>query len=73
MSSESDLSNFSTTSPKQRATNTTTTTSISQKASLARIVKAQATLLISNLTIDNFTRKSTEINTVSIKPFLLFQ
>jgi hypothetical protein len=60
MSSESDIS--LTPSPKQRTQ--------SQKASLARIVKAQVTLLISNLNNDNFTRKSTEINTVS---YLLIQ
>lgn len=64
MSSESDFSNSTTTSPKQRAT-TTPTTSKSQKASLARIVKAQITLLISNLNNDDFTRKATEIKTVS--------
>lgn len=58
MSSESELSNASTPSPKQRATTKF------QKASLARIVKAQVTLLISNLNDDNFTRKSTEIHTV---------
>ncbi|KAL7323175.1 CCR4-NOT core subunit cdc39, variant 5 [Mucor circinelloides] len=58
MSSESELSNASTPSPKQRATTKF------QKASLARIVKAQVTLLISNLNNDNFTRKSTEIHTL---------
>lgn len=62
MSSESELSNASTPSPKQRATTKF------QKASLARIVKAQVTLLISNLNNDNFTRKSTEIHTVSSVP-----
>jgi hypothetical protein len=64
MSSESDISQTTTTttlSPKQNKTTTK-----SQQASLARIVKAQITLLASNLTNDNFTRKSTEINTVSL-------
>lgn len=37
----------------------------SQQASLSRIVKAQVTLLVSNLDNDNFTRKAAEINTVS--------
>lgn len=61
MSSESELSNASTPSPKQQRATTTKF----QKASLARIVKAQVTLLISNLNNDNFTRKSAEIHTVS--------
>jgi hypothetical protein len=61
MSSESELSNSSTPSPKQRPT------SKSQKASLTQIVKAQVTLLISNLNNDNFTRKSTEIHNVRLK------
>lgn len=61
MSSESELSNSSTLSPKQRPS------SKSQKASLTRIVKAQVTLLISNLNNDNFTRKSTEIRNVRLK------
>ncbi|KAK4517846.1 aminopeptidase [Mucor velutinosus] len=60
MSSESELSNASTPSPKQQRATTTKL----QKASLARIVKAQVTLLISNLNNDNFTRKSTEIHSL---------
>lgn len=58
MSSESDLSNPSISSPKQRAA------SKSQMASLLRIVKAQVTLLISSLNNDNYTQKETEIHTV---------
>ncbi|CEP14955.1 hypothetical protein [Parasitella parasitica] len=56
MSSEPELSNASTPNFKQRPATKF------QKASLARIVKAQVTLLISNLNDDNFTRKSTEIH-----------
>lgn len=56
MSSESELSNSS---PQQRATLK------SQKAGLIRIVKAQVTLLISNLNDENYTRKATEIHAVS--------
>lgn len=41
-------------------------TSKSQQESLARIVKAQVTLLVSNLDNDNFTRKAAEINSVSL-------
>lgn len=41
-------------------------TSKSQQESLARIVKAQVTLLASNLDNDNFTRKAAEINSVSL-------
>ncbi|OBZ83449.1 hypothetical protein A0J61_08503, partial [Choanephora cucurbitarum] len=55
MSSESDISNSSTPN-KQRITTK------SQKASLIRIVKAQITLLTSNLNNDNFAKKSTDIN-----------
>jgi hypothetical protein len=58
MSSESDIL-YTITSPQQR------TTTKSQQASLTRIVKAQITLLVSNLNNDNFTRKLAEINTVS--------
>ncbi|KAI8976852.1 CCR4-Not complex component, Not1-domain-containing protein [Pilobolus umbonatus] len=54
MSSESDIPN-STPSPRQRLATR------SQKASLTRIVKAQVTLLISNLSTDNYSRKSSEI------------
>lgn len=41
-------------------------TSKSQQESLARIVKAQVTLLVSNLDNDNFTRKAAEIHSVSL-------
>lgn len=57
MSNEQELSQL--TSPKQHLR------SKSQQESLSRIVKAQVTLLVSNLDNDNFTRKATEINTVS--------
>lgn len=40
-------------------------TSKNQQESLGRIVKAQVTLLVSNLDNDNFTRKAAEINSVS--------
>lgn len=60
MSTDSDISNILTASPNQRLASKT------QQASLARIVKAQITLLVSNLTNENYTRKTTEINTVSI-------
>ncbi|CAO3623766.1 unnamed protein product [Mucor hiemalis] len=58
MSSDSDISNILTASPNQRLASKT------QQASLARIVKAQITLLVSNLTNENYTRKTTEINTL---------
>ena len=63
MSSESDISNSSTPN-KQRITTK------SQKASLIRIVKAQITLLTSNLNNDNFAKKSTDINNVSLRLFI---
>lgn len=55
-SNDSDISQILTASPNQPLPSKT------QQASLARIVKAQITLLVSNLNDENYTRKTTEIN-----------
>lgn len=65
MSSESEISTSATSSPTSSSLPHRATTK-SQLSSLARIVKAQVILLVSNLTDENYPTKTVEIKTVSI-------
>ncbi|KAG2174664.1 hypothetical protein INT44_006928 [Umbelopsis vinacea] len=64
MSSDSDFSSSSNPSPKVSSFPNRNSNLKSQKSSLARIVKAQVTLLVSNLNADNYTRNTSEIKSL---------
>lgn len=66
MSSDSDFSSSSNPSPKVSSFPNRISNLKSQKSSLTRIVKAQVTLLVSNLNADNYTRNTSEIKSVCI-------